>query len=445
MGTDKSMLNAFDPSKASALTEEQKRMIERRRALLGPSYRLFYENPLELVRGSGVRLYDKAGNEYLDAYNNVASVGHAHPRVVSAISEQAAILNTHTRYLHDGILAYAERLLAAFPSELSQVMFTCTGSEANDLALRVARRYTGGTGVIVTKLAYHGVTASIAEVSPSLGSAVPLGAAIRTVPAPDSYRGKASEIGAGFAADVKAAIADMKRHGIKPAALLFDTIFSSDGVFTDPLGMLGEAVDAVREAGGIFIADEVQAGFGRTGSEMWGFQRHSLIPDLVTMGKPMGNGHPIAAMVAQPRVLKEFGEEARYFNTFGGNPVSCAAAMATLDVIQSEGLRENARAVGEYLRQGFRDLAEKYRFIGDVRGDGLFLGVELVDERETKAPAREATAWFVNGMREERVLISATGINGNVLKVRPPLPFTTKDADLLLAAAQRVCGRMNIR
>lgn len=438
---DKAMLNAFDPSKVEGLDASEKKMIERRRKLLGPSYRLFYERPVQFVSGKGVRLYDKAGNEYLDAYNNVASVGHAHPRVVAAIAEQAATLNTHTRYLHDGILNYADRLLATFPAELSQVMFTCTGSEANDLALRVARRHTGGSGVIVTKLAYHGVTASVAAVSPSLGAAVPLGIDVRTVLAPDAYREPNVDLATVLAERVQAAVDDLKRHGIRPAALLVDTIFSSDGVFSDPIGVLSKAVDVIRKAGGVFIADEVQAGFGRTGSAMWGFQRHSVVPDIVTMGKPMGNGHPIAAMVAKPEVIKMFGEEARYFNTFGGNPVSCAAAMATLDVLQSEGLQENAAKAGERLRAGFRALAKQYAIIGDVRGDGLFIGVELVKDRATKAPAREETNWFVNAMRDERVLISATGLHGNVLKIRPPLAFTPADADILLDAAARVLAR----
>ncbi|RQR68750.1 MULTISPECIES: aspartate aminotransferase family protein [unclassified Burkholderia] len=441
MSMDKAMLNAFDPSKIEGLDANEKKMIERRCKVLGPSYRLFYERPVQFVRGKGVRLYDKAGNEYLDAYNNVASVGHAHPRVVAAIAEQAATLNTHTRYLHDGILNYADRLLATFPAELSQVMFTCTGSEANDLALRVARRHTGGSGIIVTKLAYHGVTASVSAVSPSLGAAVPLGIDVRTVLAPDAYREPNDDLATTLAERVQAGVDDLKRHGIKPAALLVDTIFSSDGVFSHPIGMLSKAVEVIRKAGGVFIADEVQAGFGRTGSAMWGFQRHSVVPDIVTMGKPMGNGHPIAAMVAKPEVIKVFGEEARYFNTFGGNPVSCAAAMATLDVLQTEGLLENAERAGECLRAGFRELAQQYDIIGDVRGDGLFIGVELVKDRTTKASAREETTWFVNAMREERVLISATGLHGNVLKIRPPLAFTPADADILLDAAARVLAR----
>ncbi len=442
MSKDKAMLNAFDPAAAAALPPAERAMIERRQRLLGPAYRLFYDQPLHIVRGEGVWLYGPDGERYLDAYNNVASVGHSHPRVVQAIAAQAATLNTHTRYLHEGVLDYAERLLATFPAPLSQVIFTCTGSEANDLALRVARTHTGGTGVIVTQLAYHGVTAAVSAVSPSLGQSVPLGLDTRAVAAPDTYRHDPATLGTWFAAQVQGAIDDMVRHGIRPAALLVDTIFSSDGVYADPAGFLAPAVAAIRAAGGVFIADEVQAGFARTGSAMWGFQRHGLEPDIVTMGKPMGNGHPVAAMVARPDVLERFGRQSRYFNTFGGNPVSCAAAMAVLDVIQDEGLQANAARTGEYLRQGLRKLADRHDWIGDVRGDGLFIGVELVTDRAARTPAKEATHRFVNLMREQRVLLSATGLHGNVLKLRPQLPFGIEHADILLDTADQVLARL---
>ncbi len=442
MSRDKAMLNAFDPAAAAALPEAERALIARRQRVLGPSYRLFYDQPLHIVRGEGVWLYSADGERYLDAYNNVASVGHSHPRVVKAIADQAAVLNTHTRYLHDGVLDYAERLLATFPEPLSQVIFTCTGSEANDLALRVARSHTGGTGVIVTQLAYHGVTSAVAAVSPSLGQAVPLGVDTRTVAAPDSYRHDPATLGAWFGQQVQAAIDDMLRHGIRPAALLVDTILSSDGVYSDPAGFLAPAVQAIRDAGGLFIADEVQAGFARTGSCMWGFQRHGLAPDIVTMGKPMGNGHPIAAMVSRPDIMERFGREARYFNTFGGNPVACAAAQATLAVIQEEGLQENAARTGQYLRDGLRALAERHALIGDVRGDGLFIGVELVRDRAAKTPAKEETHRLVNLMRERRVLLSATGLHGNVLKLRPQLPFGQDHADLLLTAADEALAEL---
>lgn len=407
----------------------------RRDRLLGPAYRLFYDEPLHVVRGEGVWLTDAGGDRYLDAYNNVASVGHCHPHVVGALARQAAVLNTHTRYLSEGVLDYAERLLATFPPEIGHVMFTCTGSEANDLALRVARTVTGGTGVIVTDWAYHGVTVALAEMSPSLGSAVRIGDHVRLVAPPDSYRGD-GDTGQAFAARVTAAIEDMRRHGIVPAALLVDTIFSSDGVFTDPAGFLAPAAAAMRAAGGLVIADEVQPGFGRTGG-MWGFARHGFVPDMVTMGKPMGDGHPIAGMAARPEVLAEFGRRTRYFNTFGGNPVSAAVGMAVLDVIEGEGLVAHARDTGAFLKQALQDLATRHAAIGDVRGAGLFLGVELVRDRATREPDGALASRVVNGLRRRRVLVSSCGRHGNVLKLRPPLVFTREHAEILVDALDR--------
>lgn len=406
-------------------------LVERRARVLGPAYRLFYETPLHPVRGEGVWLYDAEGRPHLDAYNNVASVGHCHPHVVEAIARQAGVLNTHTRYLHEGVLDYAERLLATMPGELAHAMFTCTGSEANDLAMRIARAHTKAEGLIVTRFAYHGVTASIAEASPSLGKFVQLGDAVRTVPAPDSYRIAPGELGRAFANGVRAAVADLKAHGMRPAALMVDTVFSSDGIFTDPPGFMAEAVEAVREAGGLFIADEVQPGLGRTGDAFWGFQRHGVVPDIVTMGKPLGAGHPLAGLAVRPGVLAAFGRECRYFNTFGGNPVSMAAGMAVLDVVEREGLMAHAQRVGSYLRAQIAKLAERHALIGDVRGAGLFVGVELVTDRRTRTPATAETARIVNGLRERQVLLSATGEHASTLKIRPPLVFTEAHADLL--------------
>ncbi len=436
-----SMINAYSAASEADVAQRERDMIARRQRLLGPAYRLFYANPVHLVRGEGVWLYDPEGQAYLDMYNNVASVGHCHPHVTAALSRQAEILNTHTRYLHDTVLDYAERLLGHFPLELSHVMFTCTGSEANDLALRVAKAHTGGTGVIVTQLAYHGTTTVTAELSPSLGRGMQLGAHARTVPAPDGYRGDVPDVGEVFAAHVREAIGDMAASGIRPAALLVDTIFSSDGVYADPAGFLAPAVAAVREAGGLFIADEVQPGFGRTGEAMWGFARHGLVPDIVTLGKPMGNGHPVAGMVARPEVLAEFGQRTRYFNTFGGNPVSAAVGMAVLEVIEGEGLVDNARRVGDHLRAGLRALAQRHSIIGDVRGAGLFTGVELVRDPLTKEPATDETARLVNDLRERRILISATGPGANILKIRPPLVFSRENADLFLSAMDDLLTR----
>jgi 4-aminobutyrate aminotransferase-like enzyme len=433
------MINAFDPNRATGLSLREKAMVERRQRLLGPAYRLFYEHPVHLVRGEGAWLFDADGSRYLDCYNNVASLGHAHPRVVEAIARQAAQLNTHTRYLHDTVLDYAEALLATFPASLGHVMFTCTGSEANDLALRIARAHTGGEGIVVTSLAYHGVTSALAELSPSLGEGVPLGRHVATVPPPDAYRGGA-DMPARFAADVARAFADLRRHGIRPCALLVDTMFTSDGVFPDPAGFLAQAAEAARAAGALFIADEVQPGFGRTGS-MWGFERHGVEPDIVTMGKPMGNGHPVAGLAIRPDLLARFGGTARYFNTFGGNPVSAAAGLAVLEVLREESLPANAAAVGAHLSAGLSALAARHELIGDVRGAGLSIGVELVRDRVTQEPATVETTRIVNALRERRVLISASGPGANILKIRPPLCLSREQADLFVAALDEVLGR----
>ena len=425
------MINAFDAQNAENLDERTRSLVERRQRVLGQPYRMFYEKPVHFERASGVRLYDEAGNAYLDAYNNVPCVGHCHPRVVSAIAEQAARLNVHTRYLDEGIISYAEKLLSHFPAQTNRLMLTCTGSEANDLALRIARNHTGGTGFIVTANAYHGISHSIAAMSPSLGPNVPLAIEVRTVAAPDArVAGSPEQIAAFFENEVRVAIADMQRHGICPAGLLVDTIFSSDGVFAEPPGFLKGAVDAIREAGGLFIADEVQAGFGRLGSHMWGFQRHGVVPDLITMGKPMGNGYPIAGVVAREEVLERFAREARYFNTFGGNPVACAAASAVLDILSDEDLLENASKVGTHMKAGFEYLSKRHAAIGDVRGVGLFLGVDILDKNGRPSP--DDAGKLVNELRRRRVLISASGPLGHVLKIRPPLPFSISDADELL-------------
>ena len=426
------MVNAYVPGSSPTLPERERALIERRERLLGPAYRLFYEEPVHLVRGEGVWLYDPEGRAYLDCYNNVASIGHAQPDVVAAVARQWATLNTHTRYLHDAIVDYAERLLATFPAPLGRVMLTCTGSEANDLAYRIAKAHTGGTGVIVTRLAYHGVTDAVSQFSPSLGPDVPLGPHVRTVAAPDPARHAGDDLGRAFAEDVRAALADLAAAGIRPAMMICDTIFSSDGIFADPPGFLAEAVAAVQAAGALFVADEVQPGFGRTGETMWGFTRHGVSPDLVTLGKPMGNGQPIAAVVMRPEVIESFGRKARYFNTFAGNPVSCAAAMAVLEVIARDRLMDNSRIVGGSLMAGLRRLAAGDDRLGEVRGAGLFLGVDLLDPSAGGRPDPRLASRVVNGLRRRRVLISAAGPSANVLKIRPPLVFAQSHADLFL-------------
>lgn len=439
MKNPEAMVNAFIEG-AVDLDEATAALIAQRKALLGPAYRLMYERPLHFVRGEGVWLFDPEGNAYLDAYNNVTSIGHCHPKVVEAIRRQAGILATNTRYLHGAPLDYARRLLATMPAGIGHFMFTCTGSEANDLAMRIARTHTGGTGIIVTETAYHGITQAVSEFSPSLGQNVDLGVHVRSVPAPDSYRSK--NVAAEFTAAVRAAIDDLRRHGIRPAFFICDAIFASDGVFDGPAGLLKGAVDAIHEADGLYIADEVQSGFGRTGEAMWGFQRHGVVPDLVTMGKPMGNGFPVAGVAARPEVLAKFGAMARYFNTFGGNAVAVAAASAVLDVIEEEGLLENARNIGAYLKQGIQELACRHSCLGDVRGAGLFLGVEIVSDRAGKTPDTASATRIINAMRDENVLISGCAKAANVLKIRPPLVFTQENADELVTRLDQVLKRL---
>lgn len=424
-----SFSNIMDSNSYSGLSTDPQtaQLIETRTRLLGPAYRLFYERPVHLVRGSGSHLFDAEGERYLDAYNNVVSVGHCHPRVVAAITRQAETLNTHTRYLHEGIVEYSQRLLATLPAEVGQVMYACTGSEANDLALRVAQMYTGARGVIVTRDAYHGNTAAVTAISPSIGGATAIGPHVRAVAAPDSYRA-GEDVAGRFLTDVDAAIADLKAAGHGLSCLIVDTFFSSDGIYPDP-SVLAPAVRAVHAAGGVFIADEVQPGFGRTGESMWGFSRHGVVPDLVTMGKPMANGLPVAGLAGRSEVLEAFAREVPYFNTFGGNPVSMAAAAAVLDVIEDEQLMANAARVGTALRDELARIATANPRIGDVRGAGLYVGIEMVTDAEQKTPDRAGAHDLVNAMRDRKVLISVCGADGNVLKVRPPLVFSMSDVD----------------
>jgi 4-aminobutyrate aminotransferase-like enzyme len=410
--------------------EHRSAILARRAQVLSPTYRLFYDKPLQIVRAEGVWMYDERGRAYLDAYNNVPVVGHCHPYVVEALTRQARTLNTHTRYLAELPLQLAEELLATMPAELGNVIFTCTGSEANDLAVRVTKAVTGGSGFIITDFSYHGVTDVLSGMSPEDGG--PLGPGVYAVPSPAAPGGPEA-----FAEHVREAMVRMRSDGVRLAALLTDTIFSSDGVFADPRGFLADAVRHVQAAGGLFIADEVQPGFGRLGEAMWGFQRHGIIPDLVTMGKPMGNGHPVAAVVARPEVFAGFAKQRHYFNTYGGNSVSCATALAVLHVIRSENLLENARRTGEYLKRGLNALADRHAAIAVVRGAGLFVGVELRANPESGRAASAEAKRVVNGMCRRGVLVGATGRRGDVLKIRSPLTLETQHVDVLLEALEQ--------
>jgi 4-aminobutyrate aminotransferase-like enzyme len=395
----------------------------RRFRVLGRHSPLFYEEPLHLVRGEGVWVWDADGRRYLDVYNNVPHVGHCHPRVVEAIARQVATLNTHTRYLHRNVVEYAERLTARFDPSLSMAMFACTGSEANEVALRMAR--------------HHGNTEAVSELGTGFMPEAQTTRRVRSFPVPDSYNGlpgvAPGELAEVYANAVKSAIDAFEADGIGFAGLLICPAFTNEGLVNVPEGFFAKALGHVRAAGGLYIADEVQGGFGRTGRHWWSHQWHSELPDIVTLGKPMGNGHPISAVVARADLVDEFGEWGMYFNTFGGNPVSCAAALAVLDVLEEEKLPENAVSTGAYVADGLRRLQDKHALIGDVRDKGLFFAVELVQDRTSKAPATAEASRLVNDMRRQGVLISRIGRHDNVLKMRPPMPFSRANADLLLA------------
>ena len=401
---------------------------------MGSAYRLFYDEPIHLVRGEGVWLIDADGRKYLDMYNNVPHVGHCHPQVVEAICQQASTLNTHTRYLHENVVNLAERLTGKFPDELDTAMFCCTGSEANELALRIAKRCTGGTGIIVTDYAYHGNTQATYEISTDSIQADEIPDYVATVPAPDTYRGshRGEDAGEQYAAHVHDAINLLESRGIRPAAVVIDTIISSSGIVEPPPGYLGKVAEIIRAAGGLFVADEVQPGFGRTGKYFWGYEADDFVPDIVTMGKPMGNGHPLSAIVTRRELVDGFGKHGHYFNTFGGNPVSCAAGLAVLDVIEQEHLQQNALNVGRHIINGLWKLADQHICIGDVRGNGLFLALEFVTDRNVRTPATALAARVINDLRNRGVLTASIGPDANILKLRCPLVLSIDDADYFL-------------
>jgi 4-aminobutyrate aminotransferase-like enzyme len=367
-------------------------------------------------------------------------VGHGHPRVVRAVAEQQRLLATHSRYLHEAIVELAERLQATLPPALDAVLVVNSGSEANDLAWRIARAATGHGGALVTECAYHGLTEATHTLSPEEWAAGERPGHVATVPAPDGYRGAYRRDQAGwaerYAAHVDQAAAGLADRGV--AAMFADPAFTADGILAPPPGYLSEVARRVRALGGLLIADEVQAGHGRSGSHLWSFQASGIEPDMVAMGKPMGNGFPVAALVVRSGVLAAVPEETELFSTFGGNPVACAAALAVLAVIEDEGLTRSAADVGGYLRDGLLALQRRYPVIGDVRGEGLLLGVELVEDPEARAPAPGRAHQVTEAMRHRGVLLGSTGPAGNVLKIRPPLVFQRAHADLLLEALDAV-------
>lgn len=420
--------NSFDMAHVDELEGDLHDLVARRE-VLGPCYRLFYQKPLHLVRGRGTRLFDADGTEYLDMYNNIPSIGHSNPCVTRAVTEQLEKLNTHTRYVHENILDYAEELLSTMPDEIDRIMFMCSGSEANDLAVRCAQLYTGGEGIIVTAEAYHGNTALISGLSPSIGKDVAMSRTMRMIPTPDTYRLGTNEIGAWICERIDEQIADMNRHGITFAGVLFDSIFSSDGVIPGAPGFLQPVVDLVHERGGVYLADEVQPGFCRTGEAFWGFARHGIVPDIVTMGKPMANGIACSAMAVKHEILEAFAKDNPYFNTFAGNPVAMAAARAVLDYLRKYDMLSHVSQMGDKLVAALGQMAVAHPVLGDVRGAGLFVGVDVVEPGTARAD-RALAVRLIETLREHHVLISLCGPFGNVLKIRPPLVFD--DADLAM-------------
>jgi 4-aminobutyrate aminotransferase-like enzyme/Ser/Thr protein kinase RdoA (MazF antagonist) len=416
-----------------------------RQSRLSPNLSLAYRNPLHIVRGHLQYLYDADGREYIDAVNNVAHVGHCHPRVVQAGQQQMALLNTNSRYLHSHIVRYAERLCATLPEPLRVCFFVNSGSEACDLALRLARTHTGSRATVVIDGAYHGNSSELVRISPYKYDG-PGGAGqpdyVRKVRTPDTYRSKSPSAEAeaeGFGS-VGGAIEDLAKSGHSRPAFVAESLLGSCGQLVLPAGFLDEAFREARAAGGVCIADEVQVGFGRVGTHFWGFETQGVVPDIVVMGKPMGNGHPIGAVVTTPEIAASFNNGMEYFSTFGGNPVSCAIGLAVLDVIHDEGLQEKASHVGEHLLQGFRELASHYAIIGDVRGLGLFIGVEFVCDRSTLAPAPEATTYVCNRLRELGILVSVDGPRHNVLKIKPPLVFSDANVARFVETLDRILG-----
>ena len=435
--------NSFSFASVGDIDKGTQKLIRRRMDTVGPAAMLFYREPLHIVKGAGVWLYDDQGRRYLDTYNNVACLGHCHPRVVEAVTKQMSTLNTHTRYLHDALHDYADKLKSTLPPSLNRLIMTCTGSESNDLAIRIARKATGKSGFIVSEAAYHGNTDTVNEVSPSAmkGSNTTLSDRVVTFPVID-VPGDPREAEEWFNQQMIDAIALLDERGCGCAGLLTDSIYSSDGIVSHPAGFMRKGVDTVRKQGGLFIADEVQPGFGRTGDAMWGFQRHDLVPDMITMGKPMANGYPAAGMVLRLDLLENFCSDVGYFNTFGGSTVAVAACIALFDTLMEEGLMDNAREVGAYFKGNLESLAERYDVVGGVRGSGLFIGFDFCKAGNPSEPDTEFTTDIINELRNSGILIGAAGKYGNTLKIRPPLCFTRENADFFVETLDGILARV---
>jgi 4-aminobutyrate aminotransferase-like enzyme len=423
-----------------------------RRRAIGRNVSLGYRRPVHLVRGAMQYLFDDTGRRYIDGYNNVPHVGHCHPRVVDAAERQMRALNTNTRYLHENLSRYAERLAATLPEPLRVCYFVNSGSEANELALRLARAHTRRRDLIVLDAAYHGNTTTLVDISPYKFNG-PGGTGrppwVHVVPVPDVYRGQTrtagltpdetrtagltpdAGVGERYADAVARSLDQMRAGGAGPCGFIAESCPSVAGQIMLPPGYLAAVYRHVRQAGGVCIADEVQTAYGRTGAHFYGFEEQGVVPDVVVLGKPIGNGHPIGAVVTTPEIAASFDNGMEFFSTFGGNTVSCAVGLAVLDVLEDEQLQAHAQRVGAHLLARLRPLVDESPLVGDVRGAGLFVGVELVRNRDTLEPAPTEASDVVNRLRDEGILIGTDGPHHNVLKIRPPMPFTIEDADVL--------------
>ena len=413
-------------------------LLARRERLLGAGMPLFYQEAVNIVRGEGVWLIDSNRRRYLDMYNNVPCVGHCHPHVVEAMHRQASTLNVHSRYLHEGVLDYAECLINHHAEDLASVVFTCTGTEANEVAISMARIATGGRGIICTDAAYHGNSAEVGKLTRARNG----DSEIHAIPYPQRYRPlregvSESELTDLYLSEIRTAINSFAENNIPFAGMLVCPILANEGLPDIPNGFMPRAAEMVRDAGGLFIADEVQAGFCRTG-RWWGYEVMEFVPDIVTMGKPMGNGLPLAGTVARTELVAAFREQRRYFNTFASSPLQAAVGMAVLEVIETENLRQNVAHVGGYLRTELTKFQPHCPPMAEIRGHGLFIGLEWVSDRDEKIPDRDGATVFVNRLKEKGFLIGSAGSLGNVLKIRPPLVFTREHADLFLAAFSEI-------
>lgn len=420
-----------------------KQLIEFRKEHLGKGLSLSYDKPLHIVRGEGVYLIDIKGRKYLDTVNNVNHVGHQHPKVVDAGQRQMAVLNTNTRYLHEEIVAYAEALLKKLPPHLSVIHFVNSGSEANELALRMAKTVTGNKDMLAIEVGYHGNTNAVMDVSSYKfdgfgGSGRP--ETTHILPLPDSFRGKytGENCGMDYASHAQDIIESLKAEGEGIAGFIGETMISCGGQIVPPSNYFKEVYKYVQDAGGICIADEVQTGFGRMGKSFWAFELYDVKPDIMTMGKPAGNGHPLAVVACTKEIADQFNTGMEYFNTFGGNPVSCAIGKAVLDVIEEENLQQNALEVGGYLKSELKKLKDEFSIIGDVRGEGLFLGFELTDAEKNPLPLQ--TSYLMNRMKELGILMSIDGPDHNVMKIKPPMVFSKENAQELVSRLERVFG-----